>query len=86
MVVEAVTALRAAAASVGVDVGVQSDAAMLAIAAVAVLVMGVCGVAVSSWLLSLMGGKRRPPFIPCMPLVGGFMKFVKGPLPLIDAS
>lgn len=55
--------------------------------AVPALLMVFMGVVVAFITFKLFGGKGKlPPMIPCLPLIGGFLKFVKGPLPLIDAS
>eukprot|EP00959_Pyramimonas_sp_CCMP1952_P416520 8726281-Pyramimonas_sp.AAC.1 len=36
-------------------------------------------------LLGMMNSKR-PPIIAGLPLIGGFLKFVKGPMPLMDEA
>lgn len=42
----------------------------------------VIAVILARWLLSF--GGNRPPVLPALPLIGGLLKFMKGPIPLIQ--
>eukprot|EP00241_Pyramimonas_parkeae_P001670 CAMPEP_0114245264 /NCGR_PEP_ID=MMETSP0058-20121206/11792_1 /TAXON_ID=36894 /ORGANISM="Pyramimonas parkeae, CCMP726" /LENGTH=484 /DNA_ID=CAMNT_0001358283 /DNA_START=463 /DNA_END=1917 /DNA_ORIENTATION=+ len=47
----------------------------------------IVGMILSLWLiLSLVRSKGRPPVIAGMPLIGGFLKFIKGPMPLMEEA
>ena len=60
-----------------------------AVPAATAVIMALLGFAVAGLAMLLLGvgGKgKRPPMVPCLPFVGGFLKFIAGPLPLIDKS
>lgn len=66
--------------------GIEGLVPPLIITILPALVLVALGVILAYFLFALGGKHKKPPMIPCAPLVGGFLKFVQGPLPLINKS
>ncbi|CAI5465414.1 unnamed protein product [Closterium sp. Yama58-4] len=60
----------------------SSPLALLKSLAPTLLVAAILAVFIARWFRS--GGGKQPPVVPTIPLIGGLLKFMKGPIPLIQ--